>query len=254
MADVNEITQVNRTNDGRFTVNQKEKGTKIEDLRLFKIADRDKNEVLSADEIRRYNSPILFVHEGKKNVASVALFTDNTKEGIAKGGIYLNSFKYIEGSQQDFYAELKRDDVINKEEFLHKFDTIDSNKDKEISEDEMHDVVNIGNLGSESMHKLSETKKAGFIISFGGLLLGLMGGLIVPALSKNPLVRKLTGLIAAGSAILGAVATDIPLQMSVKKIAKEYNESMGEYKDHEYARDRWDKQSKATGFWGLFAM
>lgn len=241
------------TNDGRFVDNQTRSKTKIKDLYLFDIADRDKNKVLSKDEIRRYNSPILFVHEGPKNIASIALFTDKTKEGIAKGGMYLNSFKYVEEKQQDFYAGLNRDDVIDKEEFLHKFDTIDSNKDKEISEDEMQDVVNIGNLGSESMHKLSETKKVGSMLSVGGLLFGLIGGLIVPEISKNPLVGKFRGLIAAGSTILGAVAADIPVQMFVKKIAKEYDESMGKYKNHEYARDIWDNRSKATGIWGLFA-
>lgn len=75
----------------------------------------------------------------------------------------------------------------------------------------------------------------------------------MPTLSKKPLVGKFSGLIATGAALLGAIIGNLPAQIQANKLNKEYYESMGEYKNHEYAKDLWESRSKATGLWGIFA-
>lgn len=215
------------SNDGRFYIGQSIYNIKdYKERELFDIADRNQDNVLDANEIRRYNSPILFEAKNSHNIASMALFTEETKDAISNGAILLNSHKPSD-IQQDYYVGLKRDD-LGDEAFLARFDTIDINQDKELDENEINTIVEI-HKRLANIKDLAHTTKG---ISTTTCVFGALTGLAIGCMKESKGLGMLAGLLLGGATAL------IPRVIGNVKLEKLYNENLGEYKDHPYAQER----------------
>ena len=240
MSEITSVSEKNYTSDKKFYEGQTRQDTRNADMVLFDFADRNHDEILTADEIRRYNSPVLIVNASGGNSR---LINSDAREEFLEGEIRSGVFQ-IDQNEQDFYAGLKREEVKSPK-FTAKFDLIDTDKDGEISEKEMTDIQEIEDRYGFVKELINSSKILTGITSLcsaavtTGLALRTKAG---RSISKS----KFGVLFTLGVAVTGALIGTLPYKSLSRNLSREYLQILDNYSNHPYAKDKFEKDRLLT--------
>lgn len=218
-------------------------------MELFNFADKDDNHVLDSVEIRRYNNPILVVnYEEKINTRTI---TNGTVDRYILGflpqkqSVNLTTIT-MKNTEEEFHVGLKLEDVSKKGTEI--FAAIDSNRDGELSEDEMQKIGEIKDKISEALsiveRKIKNNTITGYSI-IGGI--GAVGaGCAIALAAKETISLTLAGAASAGivgavggffiGALLAAGTYDTVNAIQKNNLEKTFEKTMGELNSHPYAK------------------
>ena len=247
MVQVNGAAEKVYSSDGKLWAGMTvEEGYK-KNYELFNFADKDGDEVLSEKEIQRYDGPILVVNREDKAYRFMGTYHGRTGFMMSHHGQV--SGDIIADRECEFYPGLELGDVKD-QEFNMVFSSLDLDKDRKLSAEEMKKYYDYVARKEEYAAKQKEIKQeygkqvskhswAPVAMSFGGALgCVLLGGLGISLADgiRNNFLRGTAKAVSFVGSVGGALALVLAIANgNAKRCQEKYLHPMEQKLDREFA-------------------